>query len=34
MREHIRRPDGTLIDCELWGVTRAEWEERWGGSAA
>lgn len=29
MREHIRRPDGTLIDCELWGVTRSEWEERW-----
>ena len=23
MREHIRRPDGTLIDCELWGVTRS-----------
>jgi ribosomal-protein-alanine N-acetyltransferase len=29
MREHIRRPDGTLIDCELWGVTRSEWEDRW-----
>lgn len=29
MREHIRRPDGTLIDCEVWGVTRAEWEQRW-----
>ena len=24
MREHIRRPDGTLIDCEIWGVTRDE----------
>ena len=30
MREHIRRPDGTLIDCQLWGVTRREWEQRWG----
>jgi [ribosomal protein S5]-alanine N-acetyltransferase len=30
MREHIRRPDGTLIDCEVWGVTRGEWERRWG----
>jgi ribosomal-protein-alanine N-acetyltransferase len=30
MREHIRRPDGTLIDCEVWGVTRADWERRWG----
>lgn len=29
MREHIRRPDGTLIDCELWGVTRTEWQDRW-----
>jgi RimJ/RimL family protein N-acetyltransferase len=29
MREHIRRPDGTLIDCELWGVTAAEWTARW-----
>lgn len=38
MREHIRRPDGTLIDCEVWGITRAGWLERWaeattGGSA-
>jgi RimJ/RimL family protein N-acetyltransferase len=33
MREHIRRPDGTLIDCEVWGVTRSEWERRWHGSA-
>lgn len=30
MREHIRRPDGTLIDCEVWGVTRADWARRWG----
>lgn len=30
MREHIRRPDGTLIDCEVWGITRAEWAARWG----
>ena len=30
MREHIRRPDGTLIDCEVWGVTRGDWERRWG----
>ena len=29
MREHIRRPDGTLIDCEVWGVTAADWAERW-----
>lgn len=29
MREHIRRPDGSLIDCEVWGVTRAEWQARW-----
>lgn len=29
MREHIRRPDGTLIDCEVWGVTAADWRERW-----
>ena len=21
MPEHIRRPDGTLIDCEIWGVS-------------
>ncbi len=31
MREHIRRPDGTLIDCEVWGITAAGWRERWGG---
>jgi [ribosomal protein S5]-alanine N-acetyltransferase len=30
MREHIRRPDGTLVDCEIWGITAAEWERRWG----
>ena len=29
MRDHIRRPDGTLIDCEVWGVTAAEWTARW-----
>jgi RimJ/RimL family protein N-acetyltransferase len=29
MREHIRRPDGTLIDCEIWGVTASDWAERW-----
>ena len=29
MRGHIRRPDGTLIDCEVWGVTAADWAERW-----
>lgn len=29
MREHIRRPDGTLVDCEIWGVTASDWAERW-----
>ena len=29
MAEHIRRPDGTLIDCEIWGITRDGWLERW-----
>jgi [ribosomal protein S5]-alanine N-acetyltransferase len=29
MRDHIRRPDGTLIDCELWGITEPEWRARW-----
>ncbi len=29
MRDHIRRPDGTLIDCEVWGITAPEWRERW-----
>jgi RimJ/RimL family protein N-acetyltransferase len=29
MRDHIRRPDGSLIDCEVWGVTAADWAERW-----
>jgi RimJ/RimL family protein N-acetyltransferase len=29
MRQHIRRPDGTLIDCEVWGITEPEWRERW-----
>lgn len=31
MPEHIRRPDGTLIDCEIWGITAARWRERWSG---
>jgi RimJ/RimL family protein N-acetyltransferase len=31
MRKHIRREDGTLIDCELWGITADEWAERWRG---
>jgi RimJ/RimL family protein N-acetyltransferase len=31
MRNHIRRPDGTLIDCEIWGITAPEWQERWRG---
>ena len=34
MRDHIRRPDGTLIDCEVWGITRAGWLERWGDPSA
>ena len=29
MPEHIRRPDGTLIDCEIWGISVAGWRERW-----
>lgn len=29
MREHIRRADGTLIDCEVWGITKAEWQAHW-----
>ena len=29
MPEHIRRPDGTLIDCEIWGITEAAWRQRW-----
>ncbi len=29
MPEHIRRPDGTLIDCEIWGITEDGWRERW-----
>lgn len=32
MREHIRRPDGRLVDCEVWGVTAADWARRWGPS--
>jgi RimJ/RimL family protein N-acetyltransferase len=30
MPEHIRRSDGTLIDCEIWGITAAGWRRRWG----
>lgn len=30
MRKHIRRPDGRLVDCEVWGITAREWRERWG----
>ena len=33
MPEHIRRPDGTLIDCEVWGISAAGWRERWSGGA-
>lgn len=29
LRDHIRRPDGSLIDCEIWGVTEPEWRSRW-----
>lgn len=29
MRNHIRRPDGSEIDAEVWGVTADEWAERW-----
>jgi RimJ/RimL family protein N-acetyltransferase len=32
MPQHIRRPDGTLIDCEIWGITADGWRERWSGS--
>ena len=28
MREHIKR-GGELIDCEVWGITAAEWRKRW-----
>jgi RimJ/RimL family protein N-acetyltransferase len=27
---HIRRPDGEIIDCEVWGITLEGWRERWG----
>ncbi|MGI9557120.1 MAG: GNAT family N-acetyltransferase [Solirubrobacterales bacterium] len=33
MREHIRR-EGSLIDCEIWGVTEEEWRARWAGDDA
>lgn len=29
MPQHIRRPDGTLIDCEIWGITADGWRRRW-----
>ena len=29
MRDHIRRPDGTLIDAEVWGCTADDWAQRW-----
>jgi hypothetical protein len=32
MPQHIRRPDGTLIDCEIWGITADGWRERWSGT--
>ena len=31
MPQHIRRPDGTLIDCEIWGITADGWRRRWRG---
>jgi RimJ/RimL family protein N-acetyltransferase len=33
MPAHIRRPDGTLIDCEIWGISAAGWRERWSAGA-
>lgn len=32
LRDHIRRRDGSLVDCELWGITEPQWRRRWGGS--
>ncbi|HEX8853959.1 MAG TPA: GNAT family protein [Thermoleophilaceae bacterium] len=26
MREHIRRPDGELIDCEVYGLLKSDWK--------
>ncbi len=34
MREHLRRPEGDLVGCEIWGVTRSDWVARWGDGAA
>ena len=34
MAEHIRRPDGTLIDCEVWGITRHGWRGALGRTAS
>ena len=31
MRDHILRPGGELVDCEVWGITAPEWRERWSG---
>ncbi len=33
MKGHIRRPDGEIIDCEVWGITAADWRRRWGVAA-
>lgn len=30
LRDHIKRPDGSLVDCEVWGITEPEWRARWG----
>jgi RimJ/RimL family protein N-acetyltransferase len=30
LRDHIKRPDGSLADLEVWGVTEPEWRARWG----
>jgi hypothetical protein len=30
MKGHIRRPDGEIFDCEIWGITAEAWRERWG----
>lgn len=30
MMGHIRRPDGEIVDCEIWGITVEGWRRRWG----
>ena len=30
MMGHIRRPDGEIVDCEIWGITMEGWRRRWG----